>query len=208
VSEPPASGEDAGERLRPTPAPDAPAAAVVDAADGAPRDPEEARRIAAGDPDVADPRSLPAFTYAAPPSRRMTILKGLLVFGFMVFVFGILLPRFVDYEQVIASLKALTPARVVVVFAFGFIAWVLSGAVQAALLPGLGLYHSTISWLAGQGVSNIIPGPVDLAVRYILYRQWGYPTGSGGTPPSRRRSRSSWPASSTSWPPSPCRSSP
>jgi len=129
----------------------------------------------AGDPDVADPRSLPAFTYAAPPSRRTTVLEGALVLGFMVFVFGILLPRFVDYAQVVASLKALTPTQVVVVFAFGFVAWVASGAVQAALLPGLNLRHSTISWLAGQGVSNTIRGPVDLAVRFILYRQWGYP---------------------------------
>jgi uncharacterized membrane protein YbhN (UPF0104 family) len=159
----------------PTPAAAEPASGPTPAAaEPASLDPEEARRIAAGDPDVANPRSLPAFTYAAPPSRRMTILKGLLVLGFMVFVFGILLPRYVDYGEVLDSLRALTLAQVVVVFAFGSIAWVASGAVQAALLPGLGLRHSTISWLAGQGVANTIPGPVDLAVRFILYRQWGH----------------------------------
>jgi uncharacterized membrane protein YbhN (UPF0104 family) len=87
----------------------------------------------------------------------------------------VLLPRFVDYAQVLASLQALTPAQIAVVFALGFVTWVGSGAVQAALLPGLGLRHSTVSWLAGQGVANTIPGPVDLAVRYILYRQWGHP---------------------------------
>jgi len=172
VTEPPAPAGGVGEPPE--------AHAVIDPDDpgdatAPPEDPEEARRIDVADPDVGDPRSLPAFTYAAPPSRRMTVLKSALVLGFMVFVFGILLPRFVDYAQVIASLRALTPAQVVVVFAFGFVAWVLSGAVQAALLPGLGLRHSTISWLAGQGVSNTIPGPVDLAVRFILYRQWGYP---------------------------------
>ena len=132
------------------------------------------RRLPGQTPNVASPKSLPAFAYSAPPSRRMTILKGVMVVGFMVFVFGVLLPRYVDYAQVIASLEALTPQQFAIVTALAFIAWVLSSSVQAALLPGLGLRHSTISWLSGQGVSNVIPGPVDLAVRYILYRQWGH----------------------------------
>jgi uncharacterized membrane protein YbhN (UPF0104 family) len=131
-------------------------------------------RLPGETPSVASPKSLPAFAYSAPPSRRMTILKGVIVVGFMVFVFGILLPRYVDYAEVIASLQALSLQQFAVVTGLAFIAWALSGSVQAALLPGLGLRHSTISWLCGQGVSNVIPGPVDLAVRYILYRQWGH----------------------------------
>ncbi len=131
-------------------------------------------RLPGETPNVASPRSLPAFAYSSPPSRRMTILKGVIVVGFMLFVFGVLLPRYVDYAEVIASLQALTPQQFAVVTGLAFIAWVLSGSVQAALLPGLGLRHSTVSWLCGQGVSNVIPGPVDLAVRYILYRQWGH----------------------------------
>ena len=131
-------------------------------------------RLPGQTPSVANPRSLPAFAYSAPPSRRMTILKGVIIVGFMVFVFGVLLPRYVDYAEVIASLQALSLQQFAVVTGLAFIAWVLSSSVQAALLPGLGLRHSTISWLCGQGVSNVIPGPVDLAVRYILYRQWGH----------------------------------
>lgn len=131
-------------------------------------------RLPGETPSVASPKSLPAFAYSAPPSRRMTILKGVIIVGFMVFVFGVLLPRYVDYAEVIASLQALSLQQFAVVTGLAFIAWVLSSAVQAALLPGLGLRHSTISWLCGQGVSNVIPGPVDLAVRYILYRQWGH----------------------------------
>jgi uncharacterized membrane protein YbhN (UPF0104 family) len=131
-------------------------------------------RLPGDTPSVASPKSLPAFAYSAPPSRRMTILKGVIVVGFMLFVFGVLLPRYVDYAEVLASLQALSLQQFALVTAFAFVAWVLSSSVQAALLPGLGLRHSTISWLCGQGVSNVIPGPVDLAVRYILYRQWGH----------------------------------
>ena len=131
-------------------------------------------RLPGETPSVASPKSLPAFAYSAPPSRRMTILKGVIVVGFMVFVFGVLLPRYVDYAEVVASLQALSLQQFAIVTALGFVAWVLSSSVQAALLPGLGLRHSTISWLCGQGVSNVIPGPVDLAVRYVLYRQWGH----------------------------------
>lgn len=131
-------------------------------------------RLPGQEPSVASPKALPAFAYSAPPSRRMTILKGILVFGFTAFVFLVLLPRYVDYREVVASLQALTPQQFITVTMLGFVAWVANGLVQAALLPGLGLRHSTLSWLAGQGVSNVIPGPVDLAVRYILYRQWGH----------------------------------
>ncbi len=126
------------------------------------------------EPSVASPKALPAFAYSAPPSRRITILKGILVFGFTAFVFLVLLPQYVDYREVVASLRALTLQQFITVTILGFVAWVACGSVQAALLPGLGLRHSTLSWLAGQGVSNVIPGPVDLAVRYILYRQWGH----------------------------------
>ena len=127
-----------------------------------------------GDPSVASAGSPPAFTYASPPSRRTTIVRTIVVVGFMVFVFGILLPQFVDYREVLATLQALTPPQVVFVLLLGLVAWILSSSVQAALLPGLGLVHSTESFLAGQAVSNTIPGPVDLAIRYLLYRQWGH----------------------------------
>ncbi len=156
----------------PTAAPGGPTAAPGDPA-AAPDEPTDVR-LPGQTPSVASPRSLPAFAYSAPPSRRMTILKAVIVVGFMLFVFGFLLPRYVDYAEVVASLRALTPAQFAIVTALAFVAWVLSSSVQAALLPGLGLRHSTISWLCGQGVSNVIPGPVDLAVRYILYRQWGH----------------------------------
>lgn len=128
----------------------------------------------AQNPSVASPKSMPAFAYASPPSRRTTIVRTIIVVGFFIFIFGILLPHFVNYEEVWNALTSLTAAQLAVAVILGFIAWVLSSGVQAALLPGLGLVHSTESFLAGQAVSNTIPGPVDLAIRYILYRQWGH----------------------------------
>ena len=125
-------------------------------------------------PSVASPMSQPAFAYASPPSRRTTIVRTIIVIGFFIFVYGILLPRFIDYQEVLASLQALSAAQLGITLILGFIMWVLASSVQAALLPGLGLVHSTQSFLSGQAVSNTIPGPVDLAVRYILYRQWGH----------------------------------
>jgi len=125
-------------------------------------------------PSVASPKSMPAFAYSAPPSRRTTIVRTIIVVGFFIFVYGILLPRFIDYQEVLASLQALTAAQLGITLILGLVMWVLASSVQAALLPGLGLVHSTQSFLSGQAVSNTIPGPVDLAVRYILYRQWGH----------------------------------
>ena len=135
---------------------------------------EAAAADAAQNPSVASPKSLPAFAYSSPPSRRTTVVRTIIVIGFFIFVYGILLPRFIDYQAVLDALQALTGAQLAVMLVLGLIMWVLASSVQAALLPGLGLVHSTESFLSGQAVSNTIPGPVDLAVRYILYRQWGH----------------------------------
>src|SRR5437899_1362796 len=75
---------------------------------------------------------------AKPPSRRDAILRIGIVVGVLVIVFGIILPRFIDYQQVIKALQGLTIEDVLIVSVFGLIAWILTGAIFTALIPGLG----------------------------------------------------------------------
>ena len=66
------------------------------------------------------------------PSRRAAILRTGLVIGILVLVFGIILPRFVDYGEVIATFKSLTLPQLVLMTAATMVAWIVSGRPSPA----------------------------------------------------------------------------
>ena len=103
--------------------------------------------------------------------RRALVLVGLLAF-----VLGIVLPRLVDYDAVGAALAALTPGQLVLLGASSIVAYVLSAAPSRVLVPGLSWPHAVGSDLAARAVVSIVPGPSDIATRFVLYRQWSIPT--------------------------------
>ncbi len=118
-----------------------------------------------------------------PPSRRDAILRIGIVVGVLVVVFGIILPRYIDYQDVIATLQGLTFQQFLVVGVFGLIAWVLTGAIFAELIPGLGFIRGTQAYLILTGIGASIPlGPWNMAVLWVVIRGWGLPlqTTTGG----------------------------
>ena len=111
-----------------------------------------------------------------PPTRRDAVIRVLLVFGVLAIVFGIIMPRFVDYQDVIESLQGLTLQDFLVDAVFGLIAWVLTGAIFTALIPGLGLMRGIQSYLILTGIGASIPlGPWNMAVLWVVIRGWGRP---------------------------------
>ena len=125
-----------------------------------------------------DPSSPPAETAtiaeAKPPSRRDAIVRIGIVAGVLFVVFGLILPRFIDYQQVIESLQGLTIQDVLVVSVFGLIAWVLTGAIFTALIPGLGIIRGLQAYLILTGIGASIPlGPWNMAVLWVVIRGWG-----------------------------------
>ena len=111
-----------------------------------------------------------------PPTRRDAVIRVLFVFGVLAIVFGIIMPRFVDYQDVIASLQGLTLQDFLVDAVFGLIAWVLTGAIFTALIPGLGLMRGIQSYLILTGIGASIPlGPWNMAVLWVVIRGWGRP---------------------------------
>jgi len=118
-----------------------------------------------------------------PPSRRDALLRIGIVVGVMVVVFGLILPRFIDYEQVGEALQSVTLEQFAVISVFGVIAWVLTGAIFAVLIPGLGLLRGLQSYLILTGIGASIPlGPWNMAVLWVVIRGWGRPvsTTTGG----------------------------
>jgi uncharacterized membrane protein YbhN (UPF0104 family) len=102
--------------------------------------------------------------------------RAALIVAVLVLVFGVLLPRFVDYEAVIAALAALTPEQLGLLGIATLGAFVASAAPSRALVRGLSWPQAVGSDLAARAVATTIPGPSDVATRFTLYRQWSIPT--------------------------------
>ncbi len=123
--------------------------------------------------DDGTPGTDPA-SAAAPPSRRSAILRSALIVGVLFVVFFIILPRYVDYSEVAAAFTALSLSQIVVMTVLGVIAWVLSGLVFAALVVGLSVLRSTMSWLILAGIGASVPfGPWNMGVLWVVMRGWG-----------------------------------
>ena len=99
----------------------------------------------------------PAMPDAKPPSRRDAILRVGIVLGVLFVVFGIILPNYIDYSQVVEALQGLTLEDFLIVGVFGLIAWILTGAIFAALIPGLGVVRGTEGYLILTGIGASIP---------------------------------------------------
>jgi uncharacterized protein (TIRG00374 family) len=121
--------------------------------------------------------SAPVGTPAQPTrSRRAIVRRALLLVGLLVFVFGIVLPRLVDYDAVRAALAALTPGQLALLGASSIVAYVASAGPSRVLVPGLSWPHAVGSDLAARAVVSTVPGPTDVATRLVLYRQWSIRT--------------------------------
>ena len=161
---------------------------------------------AADGPDRATPGrpALPGLTPPAehPVDRRAAVRRGIFIGGFFILLFGVVLPRFVNYGEVLQALRSLSPIEVAVLLAIGGLAWLLEGASYAIPLPGLPISRAVETYLGATAISNTIPGPVDMGVRYGLFRGWGFSVESATSGISSRGSSTSSASSSSRCSPS------
>ena len=112
----------------------------------------------------------------APPSRRTAILRTGLVVGILVLVFGIILPRFVDYAEVLAAFRALTVEQVLLMTGAVLVAWLVSGWMFPILVGHLSIARGTESYLILSGIGASVPmGPWNMGVLWVVLRGWGVP---------------------------------
>jgi len=111
---------------------------------------------------------------AAPPSRRAALLRSAFIVGVLFVVFVVILPQYVDYSEVVAAFQALTPQQFVIISALGLGAWLVTGLVFCALLPGLSVIRGPESWLILSGIGSSVPfGPWNMGVLWVVVRGWG-----------------------------------
>lgn len=119
----------------------------------------------------------PVATPATPAlSRGAIVRRAIVLVGLVALVFGIVLPGLVDYEVVRAAFAALTAGQLVLLGVTTAVAYVASAGPSRLLVPGLSWPHAVGSDLAGRAVASTVPGPVDVATRFALYRQWSIST--------------------------------
>lgn len=108
------------------------------------------------------------------PSRRAAVLRTGLVVGILVLVFGIILPRFIDYGDVLAAFQALTLPQLLLMTAVVVVAWLVSGSMLSVLTDGLSVLRGTQGYLILAGIGASVPmGPWNMAVLWVVMRGWG-----------------------------------
>jgi putative heme transporter len=108
----------------------------------------------------------------ARPSGRSIATRLLLLVGIALVVFVGILPRIVDYDEVRAALSSLSTAQLAVLVVATLIAYLANAVPSRVLIPGLSWSRAVGADLAARAVVSTIPGPTDIATRFVLYRQW------------------------------------
>jgi uncharacterized membrane protein YbhN (UPF0104 family) len=110
---------------------------------------------------------------ALAPSRRLTWWQ--LVFPVLVLflLFGVILPRYIDYEAVWEEITALEFSAVLLLTILGISSSWLDAAVYTSFIPGLGYRAGWKAFLGGNTVAGLFPAPWDILVRYAMYRGFG-----------------------------------
>jgi hypothetical protein len=138
---------------------------------------------------MAEERDVPATTAGAQSdageragtSRRAILTRVGLLVGILALVFVVVLPRVVDYGAVVSALSALSAMEVAALVGGTCLAYVANAAPSRLLVPGLSWPHAIGADLAGRAVVSTIPGPTDIAVKFMLYRQWSIPAATATT---------------------------
>ena len=102
------------------------------------------------------------------------MLRPALVIAALAVVFGWLLPRFIDYEEVWAALRELDGWEVVVLLGLGLARIPTEALMYRAFLPGLSLWRGTEAYLSSNLAGQVLPPPAPSIVQYGYFRGGGY----------------------------------
>jgi uncharacterized membrane protein YbhN (UPF0104 family) len=113
-----------------------------------------------------------------PLGRRL--LKPVIVTAALAFVFGWLLPQFIDYDEVWDALTELDAWEVVVLFGLGLARIPTEALMYRAFLPGLGLWRGSEAYLSSNFAGQVLPPPSASVVQYGYFRGAGYAPDAAG----------------------------
>ena len=120
--------------------------------------------------------------------RALPIVIGL---GIVIFLFGFVLPQFIDYEAVFRSIGEIAWWEWAILLVLAGIRFIPEGWIYIAAQPGLNTSQGTQLFLVAETLSNVPPGGLDLISRFQMTRSWGFSPASSTSARSVR-----WPWSS------------
>jgi uncharacterized membrane protein YbhN (UPF0104 family) len=130
--------------------------------------------------DRYDPSDAPALE---PPERtpeqdakenRKKAIRELIIVAVVLFlIFGVFLPQFIDYGQVVDSILQLDVGQILLLSVLGLAFTWFSAGVYNSLIPGLGWWEGWKAWASSNSVAFVAPPGADLAIRFGMYRTAG-----------------------------------
>ncbi len=108
-----------------------------------------------------------------PHSVLFKVLSGVITGGLLVLLFVGIIPKLTDFAGLGATIKAMAPAVVLLLFVCAFGIRILSAADKIVVIPNLSLRRSYIANDTSSAVSNVIPGPSGTAARFAVLHSWG-----------------------------------
>jgi len=110
------------------------------------------------------------------PAVWKRILSGGVTVAVLVLVFGFVIPRLADYEQVAAYLGSISNPWWVALIALT--AWFLIAypIVLTTVLATLRVREAFVNHMAGTAITNSLPsgGAIAIGVNYAMYLSWGF----------------------------------
>jgi uncharacterized membrane protein YbhN (UPF0104 family) len=108
------------------------------------------------------------------------LLKPALVVGALLFVFGWILPQFIDYDEVWEALTQLDAWELLVLLGLGLMRVPTEALMYRAFLPGLRLWRGSEAYLSSNFAGQLLPPPSASIVQYGYFRGGGYRSDAAG----------------------------
>lgn len=104
------------------------------------------------------------------------VISLFLVGALLYLVFFQLLPSMIDYDEVWAAMQSLTGEQLFWLFILGSLRLIVEGWAYVPTLRGLKVWQGTLAYTTSTAWANVIPIPLDMPIRWEMYRTWGFVT--------------------------------
>lgn len=105
------------------------------------------------------------------------LVVSLLVLALLLYlVFFKFLPSMIDYNQVVEAIKSLTGEQIFWLFVLGTLRLFVEGWAYVPTLRHLRVWQGTLAYTTSTAWANVIPIPLDMPIRWKMYRTWGFAT--------------------------------
>lgn len=113
--------------------------------------------------------------------KLMTALSYVVSLALFYWLFFVLLPSEIDFSQVKTTITSLSTIDSLAMLAAGIVSIFAVGWTAATVLPGIKVKKATQASVVGQLTAVILPPPADMAIRFGMYKTYGFSVDKSAT---------------------------